>query len=151
MYFNNLINELMKKRLIIIIIQTNMKNVSFKIIVILQIDIKNSSSIIIFQTDMKNINRFSIVRRYEHAFLLWKILNQYQSLIVEFLNENFCYLIELSYVVYIVASIIFQHDDYIKYSIDSSMTSSIKLLSISSNFVIIVRCTKNSSIDSFFQ
>jgi hypothetical protein len=39
-YFNNLTNELMQKR------------------------------IIILQIDMKNINRFSIIRRYEHAFLL---------------------------------------------------------------------------------
>jgi hypothetical protein len=60
-YFNNLINELVQKRFIIIIIQTDMKNVSSKIIIILQIDMKNSSSIIIFQTDMKNINRFSVV------------------------------------------------------------------------------------------
>jgi hypothetical protein len=58
---------------------------------------------------------------------------------------------KLSYVVYIVASIISQYDDYIKYSIDSNMTSSIKLLNISSNFVITVRCTKNLSIDSLFQ
>jgi hypothetical protein len=69
-YFNNLTNELMQKRLIIIIIQTDMKNVSSKIIIILQIDMKNSSSIIISQTDMKKINRFSVIRRYEHAFLL---------------------------------------------------------------------------------
>jgi fibrillarin-like rRNA methylase len=41
---------------------------------------------------MKIINH-SIIRRYEHAFLLWKILNQ--SLIVEFFDENFCYLIEI--------------------------------------------------------
>jgi hypothetical protein len=66
-YFNNLINELMQKRLIIIILQT----------------------------DMKNVNRFSIIRRYEHAFLLWKIATQYQFLIVEFLDENFCYLTEI--------------------------------------------------------
>ncbi len=78
-YFNNLINELVQKRLIIINIQISMKNLSF---------------IIFIQTDMKIINH-SIIRRYEHAFLLWKILNQYQSLIVEFLNENFCYLIEI--------------------------------------------------------
>jgi hypothetical protein len=44
---------------------------------------------------MKNVNYFLIIRRYEHAFLLWKILNQCQSLIVEFLNENSCYLIEI--------------------------------------------------------
>jgi hypothetical protein len=37
--------------------------------------------------------RFSVIRRYEHAFLLWKILNQY--LIVEFFDENSCYLIEI--------------------------------------------------------
>jgi hypothetical protein len=68
-YFNNLINELMQKRLIIIILQTDIKNVSSKIIIILQIDMKNLSSIILLQTDMKIINH-SIIRRYEHAFLL---------------------------------------------------------------------------------
>ncbi len=78
-YFNNLINELVQKHLIIIT---------------LQIDMRNFSSIILLQTDMK-ITNHSIIRRYEHAFLLWKILNQYQSLIVEFLNENLCYLIEI--------------------------------------------------------
>ncbi len=41
-YFNNLINELVQKCFIIIILQT----------------------------DMKNVNRFSVIRRYEHAFLL---------------------------------------------------------------------------------
>ncbi len=75
-YFNNLTNELMQKR-----------------IIILQIDMKKPSSIIILQTDMKNVNLFSIIRRYEHAFLLWKILNQ--TLIVEFFDENFFYLIEI--------------------------------------------------------
>jgi hypothetical protein len=70
MYFNNLTNELMQKRLIIIILQTDMKNVSSKIIIILQIDIKKLSSIIILQTDMKNVNRFSVIRRYKHTFLL---------------------------------------------------------------------------------
>jgi hypothetical protein len=58
---------------------------------------------------------------------------------------------KLSYVVYIVASIIFQHDDYIKYSIDLNTTLSIKLLNIFSNFVIIVRYTKNLRIDLSFQ
>jgi hypothetical protein len=53
-YFNNLINELMQKRLIIIN---------------LQIDMKNFSSIIVIQTDMKIINH-SVIRRYEHAFFL---------------------------------------------------------------------------------
>ncbi len=52
-YFNNLTNELMQKR-----------------IIIFQIDMKNFSFSIILQTDMKNINRFSIILRYEHAFLL---------------------------------------------------------------------------------
>ncbi len=68
-YFNNLINELVQKRLIIIIFQTDMKNVASKIIIILQIDMKNLSSITLIQTDMKVINH-SIIRRYEHAFLL---------------------------------------------------------------------------------
>jgi hypothetical protein len=53
-YFNNLINELMQK---------------CPIIIILQIDMKNLSSIILLQTDMKIINH-SVIRRYEHAFLL---------------------------------------------------------------------------------
>jgi hypothetical protein len=92
-YFNNITNKLMQKRRIIIIFQINMKNVSFKIIIIFQIDMKNLSFIIIFQTNMKNVNCFSIIRRYEHAFLLWKIFNQF--LIVEFFDENFCYLIEI--------------------------------------------------------
>jgi hypothetical protein len=55
---------------------------------------KNLSSIILIQTDMKIIS-YLIIWRYEHAFLLWKIFNQYQFLIVEFLNENLCYLIEI--------------------------------------------------------
>ncbi len=76
-YFNNLINELMQKCLIIIIFQ---------------IDMKHSSFIILLQTDMKIINHL-IIRRYEHAFLLWEISNQ--SLIVEFFDENLCYLIEI--------------------------------------------------------
>jgi hypothetical protein len=54
---------------------------------------KNFSLIIVSQTDMKSVNRFSVIRRYEHAFLLWKIVNQ--SLIVEFFDENSCYLIEI--------------------------------------------------------
>jgi hypothetical protein len=74
-YFNNLINELVQKCPII--------------------NDFLSATIIIFQSDMKNVNRFSIIRRYEHAFLLWKIFNQCQSLIVEFLNENLCYLIKI--------------------------------------------------------
>jgi hypothetical protein len=56
-----------------------------------------------------------------------------------------------NYVVYIVVSIIFQHDDYIKHSNERNTTLIITLLSISSNFVIIVKCTTNSSIDSSFQ
>ncbi len=67
-YFNNLINELMQKCTIIIILQTDMKVIDEN-------------------------RRFSVIRRYEHAFLLWKILNQY--LIVEFFDENSCYLIEI--------------------------------------------------------
>jgi hypothetical protein len=45
---------------------------------------------------MDNINmkrRHLVIRRYEHAFLLWKIL--IQSLIVEFIDENSCLLIEI--------------------------------------------------------
>jgi hypothetical protein len=53
-YFNNLTNELVQKR---------------PTIIILQIDMKNLSSITLLQTDMKVINH-SIIRRYEHAFLL---------------------------------------------------------------------------------
>jgi hypothetical protein len=34
----------------------------------------------------------SIIRRYHHAFLLWKILTQ--SLIIEFLDQNLCMLTE---------------------------------------------------------
>ncbi len=137
-YFNNLTNELIQKM---------QKRFTF---IIFQIDMKNLSFIILFQTDMKIINH-SIIWWYAHAFLLWKIFSHCQSLIVEFLNENSCYLIEIKLRHYIVASIISQHDDYIKYSINSNMTSSMMLLNISSNFVIIVKCTKNLSIDSFFQ
>jgi hypothetical protein len=93
-YFNNLTNELMQKPLIIL--QTYMKNVSFKIIIILHNNMKNVSSIIILSIDMKKVDRnrrFSVIRRYEHAFLLWKIVNQ--SLIVESFDENSCYLIEI--------------------------------------------------------
>jgi hypothetical protein len=43
------------------------------------------------QIDLKN--RHSVIRRYEHAFLLWKIF--IHSLIVESLNENSCFLIEI--------------------------------------------------------
>jgi hypothetical protein len=93
-YFNNLINELVQKRPIIIIFQTGMKDVAPKIITILQIGMKNPSPIILIQTGMKVINH-SVIRRYGHAFLLWKILNQCQSLIVEFLDENSCYLTEV--------------------------------------------------------
>jgi hypothetical protein len=62
------------------------------IIIIFQIDMKHFSSIILVQTDINIINH-SIIRRYVHAFLLWKILNQ--SLIVAFFDENLCYLIEI--------------------------------------------------------
>ncbi len=56
---------------------------------------------------------------------------------------------KLSYVVYIVASIISQHDDYIKYSNERNTTTLIvALLSISSNFVIIVKFMKNLSTNS---
>jgi hypothetical protein len=42
-------------------------------------------------TSMKR--RHFVIRRYEHAFLLWKIF--IQSLIVEFIDENSCLLIEI--------------------------------------------------------
>jgi hypothetical protein len=64
MYFNNLINEMIQKILDI----TN-----------LQIDSK--------------IRRYSVIRRYDHAFLLWKIFTY--SLIIEFINESSCLLIEI--------------------------------------------------------
>jgi hypothetical protein len=63
-YFNNLINEMIQKIFDI----TN-----------LQIDSK--------------IRRHSVIRRYDHAFLLWKIFTY--SLIVEFIDENLCLLIEI--------------------------------------------------------
>jgi hypothetical protein len=90
-YFNNLINELVQKRLIIIILQIDMKN--FSSIIILRNSTKNVSYLIILQIDMKNVNPFSIIRRCEHAFILWKILNQF--LIVESFDENSCYRIEI--------------------------------------------------------
>jgi hypothetical protein len=64
-YFNNLINEMIQK------ILNTIKN--------LQIDSK--------------IRRHSIIRRYDHAFLLWKIFTY--SLIAEFIDENSCLLIEI--------------------------------------------------------
>ncbi len=66
LYFNNLINEMIQK-------------ISHQII-------KN------FQISSK-IRRHSIIRRYDHAFLLWKISTY--SLIAEFINENSCLLIEI--------------------------------------------------------
>jgi hypothetical protein len=77
-YFNNLTNELVQKCPTTTILQTGMKK---------------PSPTTILQTDMKNVNRFPIIRRYEHAFLLWKIPNQ--SLIVESFDENPCYLTEI--------------------------------------------------------
>jgi hypothetical protein len=65
-YFNNLINEMIQK-------------ISHQII-------KN------FQINLK-IRRHSVIRRYDHAFLLWKIFTY--SLIVEFIDENSCLLIEI--------------------------------------------------------
>jgi hypothetical protein len=44
------------------------------------------------QIDMKN-ESFSIIQRYEHVFLLWKI--SIHSLIIESLDENPCYLIDV--------------------------------------------------------
>jgi hypothetical protein len=68
-YFNNLTNELVQKRPIITIFQTGMKDVASKIIIILQTDMKNLSPITLIQTGMKIINH-SVIRRYGHAFLL---------------------------------------------------------------------------------
>jgi hypothetical protein len=82
-YFNNLTNELVQK------LQKHLTTT------ILQTGMKNPSPITILQTDMKDVNRFPIIRRYGHAFLLWKIPNQCQSLIVESLDENSCYLTEI--------------------------------------------------------
>jgi hypothetical protein len=81
-YFNNLINELVQDRSA----TTN----------ILQIDMKNDCSQA--QIDMKNgryakNDRYSVIRRYEHAFLMWKI--PIHSLIVESLDENPCYLTDV--------------------------------------------------------
>jgi hypothetical protein len=67
MYFNNLINEMIHK-------------------------ISNTDIITNLQIDLK-IQRHSIIRRYDHAFLLWEILTY--SLIVEFIDENSCLLIEV--------------------------------------------------------
>jgi hypothetical protein len=65
-YFNNLINEMIQK-------------ISHQIT-------KN------FQISSK-IRRHSVIRRYDHAFLLWKIFTH--SLIAEFIDENSCLLIEI--------------------------------------------------------
>jgi hypothetical protein len=73
-YFNNLTNEL---------IQDSSTD-------ILQIDMKNDRCQT--QIDVRN-ERFLIIRRYEHVFLLWKI--PIHSLIVESLDENSCYLIDV--------------------------------------------------------
>jgi hypothetical protein len=71
MYFNNLINEMIQKILDQTVKDQNVTN---------------------FQIDSK-IRRHSIIRRYDHAFLLWKIFTY--SLIVEFIDENSCLLIEI--------------------------------------------------------
>jgi hypothetical protein len=73
-YFNNLTNEL---------IQDSSTD-------ILQIGMKNGRCQA--QIDMKN-DRYSMIRRYEHAFLLWKI--PIHTLIVDFLAENPCFLTEV--------------------------------------------------------
>jgi hypothetical protein len=45
-----------------------------------------------FQISLK-IRRHFVIRRYDHAFLLWKIFTS--SLIIEFIDENSCLLIEI--------------------------------------------------------
>jgi hypothetical protein len=67
MYFNNLINEMIQK----ILEDQNITN---------------------FQISLR-IRRHSVIRRYDHAFLLWKIFTY--SLIAEFIDENSCLLIEI--------------------------------------------------------
>jgi hypothetical protein len=74
-YFNNLTNELMQDR----------SSTNHSTIIILQINMKNNRY-------AKN-DRYSVIRRYGHAFLMWKIL--IHSLIVESLDENPCYLIDV--------------------------------------------------------
>jgi hypothetical protein len=71
MYFNNLINEMIQK-----ILDQTAKN----------------QNVTNFQIDSKT-RRHSIIRRYDHAFLLWKIFTY--SLIIEFIDENSCLLIEI--------------------------------------------------------
>jgi hypothetical protein len=66
LYFNNLFNEIIQK-------------ISYQIITNFQIDSK--------------IRRHSVIRRYDHAFLLWKIFTY--SLIAEFIDENSCLLNEI--------------------------------------------------------
>jgi hypothetical protein len=63
-YFNNLINEIIQKIFDITNLQIGSK-----------------------------IRRHSVTRRYDHAFLLWKIFTY--SLIAEFIDENSCLLIEI--------------------------------------------------------
>jgi hypothetical protein len=65
-YFNNLINEMIQK-------------ITHQITQDFQISLK--------------IRRHSVIRRYDHAFLLWKIFTY--SLIAEFIDENLCLLIEI--------------------------------------------------------
>jgi hypothetical protein len=67
MYFNNLINKMIQKIL----------------------EDQNTTN---FQISSK-IRRHSIIRRHDHAFLLWKVFTY--SLIVEFIDENSCLLIEI--------------------------------------------------------
>jgi hypothetical protein len=71
-YFNNLINEMIQKIL-------------NQIITNLQTDWN-------FQISSK-IRRCSVIRRYDHAFLLWKYFTY--SLIAEFIDENSCLSIEI--------------------------------------------------------
>jgi hypothetical protein len=66
LYFNNLINEMIQK-------------ISYQNITNFQINSK--------------IQRHSVIRRYDHAFLLWKIFTY--LLITEFIDEYLCLLIEI--------------------------------------------------------
>ncbi len=96
-YFNNLINMLIENRYNIDL-QIDMKNDSQKADILhidmkkdLQIDLKKDRTNV-FHIDMKK-DHHSIIRRYDHVFVLWKIF--IQSYIIESLDQNFCMLIEI--------------------------------------------------------
>jgi hypothetical protein len=116
LYFNNLINMLIEERSVN---SNQIRRFQIQILMSSKSLIKNDNTILDLQIDMKaslindlqislKIEHFrtidylhidmknehhSMIRRYDHAFLLWKI--SAQSLIAKFLDQNSCFLIEI--------------------------------------------------------